>query len=320
MADDDMDDMAIQLRIVRSTVFCSAMSSQTPCTIGYINGGYKYVVSAMHFWNLNFSRDLEGRPIPYRDFGYDSLEKFLLDHPKLNSMRNEEGELVFMAQLSKETAHIQNMIARQKSKKKKKGGKRKPGMFRPVSTGINVGRGDIRKTGGNSGWGSASYQGKTVHSSWREIESFEHLQLVLTTVSSNPVSMLGHPFPMSKVVPIQRLVLCTVFSLCVDPRWIDLAVLLLLQCTCVAHSLPLPSYAFIHSHHDRMVLFRLPKKALLGSWKYSRTRRRCPISIFGFSVVSMQTATGNLSMVLNSRSNFFPIYWSTHSLTQVFRY
>lgn len=61
---------------------------------------------------------LEGKNIPWRSFGYSSLEDMLKDVPLLK-IDYVGGELKVRVSATKETAHIQAMVNKQKTVKKK---------------------------------------------------------------------------------------------------------------------------------------------------------------------------------------------------------
>lgn len=66
-------------------------------------------------------KDLLGSPIPYRELGYNSLEAFIRDIPRVIALkRNNEGQLMAMGVADASTAHIVSLVSRQKSDTKKR--------------------------------------------------------------------------------------------------------------------------------------------------------------------------------------------------------
>lgn len=60
-----------------------------------------------------------GEDIPYVKLGHRNLEEFLMTVDSLTTCRGPSGEMLIDAKGSKETAHLTDMINRQKSTKKK---------------------------------------------------------------------------------------------------------------------------------------------------------------------------------------------------------
>uniref|UniRef100_A0A6Q2XHN8 Tudor domain-containing protein 7 n=1 Tax=Esox lucius TaxID=8010 RepID=A0A6Q2XHN8_ESOLU len=63
-------------------------------------------------------RSLTGEYIPYKQLGYPSLETLLHSIPSVVRMENRMGEVMCHAAVCQETAHIAQLVARQKSNKK----------------------------------------------------------------------------------------------------------------------------------------------------------------------------------------------------------
>ncbi|XP_072387591.1 tudor domain-containing protein 7-like isoform X1 [Diabrotica undecimpunctata] len=71
----------------------------------------------------NLDRDyktLEGERIPFAKLGFKSVEEFLRSAPTLNLIKNGEGEIIVQAQRLAESAHIVDMVKKQKPPKKLK--------------------------------------------------------------------------------------------------------------------------------------------------------------------------------------------------------
>lgn len=59
-----------------------------------------------------------GEGIPYSKVGYKSLEEFITSIDCLITRRGPNGEMLVDAKASKDSAHLTNMINKQKTKKK----------------------------------------------------------------------------------------------------------------------------------------------------------------------------------------------------------
>ncbi|KAJ8001014.1 hypothetical protein DPEC_G00186410 [Dallia pectoralis] len=66
-------------------------------------------------------RSLTGECIPFKQLGYPSLEALLRSIPSVVRMDNRMGEIMCYAAVCQETAHIAQLVARQKSNKKVQG-------------------------------------------------------------------------------------------------------------------------------------------------------------------------------------------------------
>uniref|UniRef100_A0A6P7FEB4 Tudor domain-containing protein 7-like isoform X2 n=1 Tax=Diabrotica virgifera virgifera TaxID=50390 RepID=A0A6P7FEB4_DIAVI len=89
--------------------------------IKYVRG--LIISSAIPLTIKNLDRDyrtLEGERIPYAKLGYRSLEEFLKSAPTLNLTQNSNGEIVVQAQRIEASAHIVDMVKKQKPPKKLK--------------------------------------------------------------------------------------------------------------------------------------------------------------------------------------------------------
>jgi OST-HTH/LOTUS domain len=67
-------------------------------------------------------KEAEGEDIPFRRFGYNSLEKMLTDSDEFTVSRNLSGAIQIRAKVSEETQHITRMKAAEKTTSKKRGG------------------------------------------------------------------------------------------------------------------------------------------------------------------------------------------------------
>jgi OST-HTH/LOTUS domain len=67
-------------------------------------------------------KEAEGEDIPFRRFGYQSLEKMLTDSGEFTVSRNLSGGILIRAKVSEETQHITRMKAAEKKPKKGSGG------------------------------------------------------------------------------------------------------------------------------------------------------------------------------------------------------
>lgn len=73
---------------------------------------------------------LLGEEIPYRKFGYKTLGEFMQSEKAFKTFVNHNGELMVDASIDKKTAHIAEMVGRQKQAKPKSRGKSR--RFAPV--------------------------------------------------------------------------------------------------------------------------------------------------------------------------------------------
>ncbi|XP_015587926.1 tudor domain-containing protein 7 [Cephus cinctus] len=73
---------------------------------------------SIHNLNKDYE-NLNGYKIPYRKLGYSTLEEFLRTVPGLKAV-NKGGDLIIEAQPTKDSVHITDMIARQRTTSKKK--------------------------------------------------------------------------------------------------------------------------------------------------------------------------------------------------------
>ena len=71
----------------------------------------------------NDFRKLLGYDIPYRRMGYNTLSDFLYDIPDVVSCRKVYDRLMITAIADSSTAHIARLVARQKSRKRSRGGR-----------------------------------------------------------------------------------------------------------------------------------------------------------------------------------------------------
>ncbi|XP_051785861.1 tudor domain-containing protein 7A isoform X2 [Erpetoichthys calabaricus] len=69
-------------------------------------------------------RSLTGEIIPYRKFGFATLELYVRSIPSVVKLDIRSGETVCFAAICKETAHLAQLVARQKCSKKRSGGSR----------------------------------------------------------------------------------------------------------------------------------------------------------------------------------------------------
>lgn len=76
-------------------------------------------------------RDITQEPLPFKKLGFSNLDDFINSIPDVVRVRrNKQGEVVYHAVANEETAHIQSLVSKQKSTKKKK--KLQPAQRRPV--------------------------------------------------------------------------------------------------------------------------------------------------------------------------------------------
>uniref|UniRef100_A0A1B6CRM9 HTH OST-type domain-containing protein n=1 Tax=Clastoptera arizonana TaxID=38151 RepID=A0A1B6CRM9_9HEMI len=61
-----------------------------------------------------------GEPIPFKKFGFSSLEAFLRGIPDFHIFQNHSGELMVEAKVKEESAHVSSLIRRQKSDSKRR--------------------------------------------------------------------------------------------------------------------------------------------------------------------------------------------------------
>ncbi|XP_033726486.1 uncharacterized protein LOC117316104 isoform X2 [Pecten maximus] len=66
-------------------------------------------------------RDMTGEPLPFKKLGFNNLDDFIYSIPDVVQIRkNNQGEIMYHAKASQETAHIQNMVSKQRNTKKKR--------------------------------------------------------------------------------------------------------------------------------------------------------------------------------------------------------
>ncbi|XP_060066222.1 tudor domain-containing protein 7B-like [Ylistrum balloti] len=66
-------------------------------------------------------REMTGEPLPFRKLGYSNLDDFIFSIPDVVHIRkNNQGETTYHAKASQQTAHIQNMVSKQRNAKKKR--------------------------------------------------------------------------------------------------------------------------------------------------------------------------------------------------------
>lgn len=87
-------------------------------------------------------REMEGHPVPFREFGFNSLNDFLIKTNEFELMSTVNGPHVF-AKLTKKSAHIAQLVDSQNRTKKKKNARPPP---RP-----------IRNTRSTSNWNQTAY-------------------------------------------------------------------------------------------------------------------------------------------------------------------
>lgn len=73
----------------------------------------------MFFFSSDDYRTLTGERIPFQKLGYSSLESFLQSEPSIVTTKSSNGQIFVDARTSDSSAHITNMINKQKSSKKK---------------------------------------------------------------------------------------------------------------------------------------------------------------------------------------------------------
>lgn len=63
---------------------------------------------------------LMGYEIPYQKLGYQSLDEFVINAPTLLVTKGQNGQLLVDAKPNEKSCHIANMVAKQRSSKKKR--------------------------------------------------------------------------------------------------------------------------------------------------------------------------------------------------------
>uniref|UniRef100_A0A1I7XSR6 HTH OST-type domain-containing protein n=1 Tax=Heterorhabditis bacteriophora TaxID=37862 RepID=A0A1I7XSR6_HETBA len=96
------DAMEKQLRLLRIELFSLAVAFPDPAS------AYKFQME--HLENFGYEADV-------RKFGYPSMDEFLSDHPRLDTVFIDDRKC-YRAKFEEKTADIQNMVAKQKKKKR----------------------------------------------------------------------------------------------------------------------------------------------------------------------------------------------------------
>ncbi|XP_013402320.1 tudor domain-containing protein 5 isoform X2 [Lingula anatina] len=71
-------------------------------------------------------RNFQGRPLPFRELGYNSAEDFFRDIPDVCTLDWVHGELVLRGVADESTKHIERLVSRQVAKKSKRPSRRPP--------------------------------------------------------------------------------------------------------------------------------------------------------------------------------------------------
>uniref|UniRef100_UPI003AAD656D tudor domain-containing protein 7A-like n=1 Tax=Centroberyx gerrardi TaxID=166262 RepID=UPI003AAD656D len=155
-------------------------------------------------------RSLCGENIPLRKLGYPTLEDFLRSIPSVVRMEYRMGELTCFAAVCKETAHIAELVARQKSSKKPGRSQLVNCRMRPKPSNpymLNVRpRSSLRQPSphGSSGWSTyrarphGGYGGFSASGDYRQLDQrfssitpVEHRRPAVPQVYQQPATQLG---------------------------------------------------------------------------------------------------------------------------------
>lgn len=131
MSDIDLDDLKVEIRSV---------------LIPARNG-----LTIMQF--MSDFKELTNKIVPYKSFGYDTIESFVADIPDVVRLEYSRGDLVLFAVYDSESSHIARMVQNQKSSSSRPSGKGGRGGYR--------GRGGVsyQSRGGFRGGGKGGYRG-----------------------------------------------------------------------------------------------------------------------------------------------------------------
>lgn len=116
-------------------------------------------------------RSLVGKSIPYHEFGYSSLESFLRSIPVIKMTTGRSKEILVDAVTTEASAHIVNLVNRQKDTSKKRLGKRSMPMSRAGNRFSNA-RASLSITlSNNSGYSDRQFRRVTVGKSQKYVST-----------------------------------------------------------------------------------------------------------------------------------------------------